>query len=335
VAVSSDSQVIATGSEDGTIKIWDAHKYQFLCTLGTHEGYVLCLAFSKQGCKLVSGDTKGVVKTWEVRDGATPTDPSLTLQQCRSGLYAVLFSPDDQKVASAFHDGEVVIWNAQSGKKVITITGKEGAVYCIAWSPEGKVIACAGWTERIFLFSVETGVLLGICKGGGSNHVMCLVFGATCEQLYSAGSDNCIIVWKVVMKEEPRIVRKLQGHTDALFGMARSPNNKYIASASRDQTVCLWDVDTGRIVSRLRAHRDNVVSVAWSPDGEYLASSSCDKTVRIWRSDVQVLAIHVFFQLHAYLYILEVQAIHVRFLCGNDKTARMWRADVHVLAMHV
>ncbi|MER3415485.1 MAG: protein kinase, partial [Gemmataceae bacterium] len=78
-------------------------------------------------------------------------------------------------------------------------------------------------------------------------------------------------------------VRTLQGHTNWVFSVAFSPDGRYLASGSRDNTVRVWEVATGQHVRTLQEHTRGITSVAFSPDGRYLASGSWDKTVRVWR----------------------------------------------------
>ena len=76
--------------------------------------------------------------------------------------------------------------------------------------------------------------------------------------------------------------REFKGHTDFIFGVAISPDGKYLATGSTDKTVRLWDLATGKTVHILSGHTADVGGVAFSPDGKYVASASRDNTARLW-----------------------------------------------------
>ncbi|NCR26553.1 MAG: protein kinase [Microcystis aeruginosa LE13-04] len=97
----------------------------------------------------------------------------------------------------------------------------------------------------------------------------------------------------VVTQKQPPVMPKinpsvspldktLTGHSDCLDSVAYSPDGRYLASGSRDNTIKIWEVATGKELRTLTGHSEIVFSVAYSPDGRYLASGSRDNTIKIW-----------------------------------------------------
>jgi nucleoside phosphorylase len=103
----------------------------------------------------------------------------------------------------------------------------------------------------------------------------------TIYMVASASADGTVRLWD---SETGAARRTLKGHSNAVLGVAFSPDGRLVASASHDRTVRLWDSATGAARRTLKGHSDAVIGVAFSPDGRLVASASYDKTVRLWDS---------------------------------------------------
>ncbi len=235
----------------------------------------------------------GTIKVHELKDGAAPTE-LFTLKGHTRRVRAVKFSPDDQKIASCSGDTTVLLLSAQSGERLLTFEGHGDQVYCLAWSPDSKLVACAGVGVIISVTDAATGTQVRELKGGHTGvWVLCLVFGATSDVLYSGGGDHAIIEWKLAEGREATVTCRLQGHTRDVSSITTSPCGRMMASGSNDGTVVIWDLTRKSRIRVLEGHTKLVMSVAWSGDGEIIATGSRDKTVRVWQVNVQVCGVSV------------------------------------------
>jgi WD40 repeat protein len=295
VAIFSDSQHIASCSDDNTIIISDAHTLQVMHTIRGHNAAVACVDVSKDGTRLASGDREGTITVHELKDGAAPTG-LFTLKGHTDCVRAVKFSPDDQKIASCSYDGTVLLLSARSGERLLTFGGHRDQVYCLAWSRDSKLVACAGKGVIIRVIDAATGTQVRELKGGHTGlWVWCLVFGATSDVLYSGGGDYgddyAIIEWKLGEGREATVTCRLQGHTRDVNSISTSPCGRMMVSGGDDRTVVIWDLTRKSKIRVLEGHIYYVRSVAWSGDGEFIASGSADTTVRVWQVNVQVCGV--------------------------------------------
>ncbi|KAJ5291841.1 G-protein beta WD- 40 repeats containing protein [Penicillium angulare] len=145
IALSPDGRQIASGSDDKTIKIWDARTGNPQKTLKGHLDSVNAVVFSSDGKQIASGSSDRTIKLWN----STTTELQNTLED-RSGVHSVAFSPDDRHVASGCDRGTVTLWNIATGEPQNTDAGHLEAVINIVFSPNGK---------RIAFLSLHTGVI--------------------------------------------------------------------------------------------------------------------------------------------------------------------------------
>ncbi len=196
------------------------------------------------------------------------------------------WSPDGKRLASAGEDMTVQIWDANSGRKLITYTGHTGDVLSVAWSPDGRRIASAsstvngGTDHTVQIWDANSGHKL-FTYTGHTESVESVVWSPDGKRLASAGDDKTVQVWEA---SSGKTLLTYQGHTDWVRSAAWSPDGKHLASSSDDRTVQIWDSNSGSTLLTYQNHTAAVKSVTWSPDGKHLASASFDNTVQIWEA---------------------------------------------------
>jgi WD40 repeat protein len=331
VAFSPDGRrlQLASASADRKVRLWVAAGSEELLALKGHTSAVCCVTFSPDGQRLASASADRTVRLRETASGKE----LLTLQGHTGIVHSILsvaFSPDGRRLASASGEvaqtnqfyGEVKVWEASSGKELLTLQGHTGWVQSVAFSPDGQRLASASSDRTVRLWEAASGKELRTLQGH-TGWVHCVAFSPDGRRLASASADRTVKLWDLASGKEHRT---LQGHTDVVRCVAFSPDGQRLASASADRTVKLWEASSGKELLTLQGHTDMVRSVAFSPDGRRMASASQDGTVRLWEasSGKELLTL----QGHTGLVLSVAFSPDGRRLAsaGGDGTVQLWEA---------
>lgn len=273
VDISLNGQLIATASNDKTVKIWQQNG-KLLTTL-PHSATVHRVAFSPDNQLLVSGSLDGTVKLWNVQ-GKLLQD----IQGHRAPVWGVAFSPNGQMFASASGDRTVKIWRTD-GTLLTTLTGHQQAVWNVAFDADSQIIASAGLDRTVKLWQIDGKLLKNL--EGHQAAVWDVAFCQKTNLLVSVSSDKTAKIWQT----DGTLVRTLQGN-DVIIGVDCSENGEYIATSGKDNLVTIWKSD-GTFVRNLKKHDAVIRDVALRTDGLMAASASDDGTVKLWRRNIYLL----------------------------------------------
>ena len=208
-----------------------------------------------------------------LRDQAS--SPGLELRRHLRGGRSVALRPDDgQQTATAGGDGLVVLW--ETGKSPRILRGHRGPVLRVVYSGDGKLLATADEAGSIHVWNLDAEKTLRILSGAAPTTA--LRFGPRAEWIVAGGEDGSIKLWNLTSDFPPVA---FPGHSYAVADLAVSPDGTRVASASKDRSVRVWDVNGPREVFAC-PHDHWATAVAFSGDGKTLFSASADRKVRVW-----------------------------------------------------
>ena len=270
VAYSPDGMRLATASQDGTAKVWDAVSGEELLTLRGHtQGGVNFIVFSPDGTRLATAGDDQTARVWDAATG----QELLTLVGHSNLVVSVAFSPDGKRLASASGDTTVIVWDLASGVNLLTLTDHTDLVLSVAFSPDGTRLAGGSFDGTIIVWDASTGENLLSIPG------VVFAFSPDGNRLVADAMGIYAKIWDAVTGEE---LLTLQGHRNNISFVAFSPDGKNVVTTSLDQTAITWDAGTGQSLITLSGHTGIVGGAAFSPDGMHLATASNDGTARVW-----------------------------------------------------
>lgn len=273
VAFSPDGLMLASGSKDKTIQIWDLATGKSIRTFEGDSSTIWSVAFDSNGTRLVTGTGFWRVMLWDMKTGQ-----SIRSLDHAASVWSVAISHDGQLIASGSGDKTAKIWDAENGRLIHNLPDHTDFVYSVAFSPDDKTLVSASKDNKITIVDVATGRLLKTVDGH-ADQVRSVAISPDGQTLVSGSYDESIKIWNL---ETGELIRSLKGHSDDIVSVAISPDGKFIASGSKDQTIKIWDLATGELLNTLTGHLDEVYVVTFSPDGKTIASGSKDNSIRLW-----------------------------------------------------
>ncbi len=275
VVFSPDGKVLASGSVDKTIKLWNVETGQELRTLSGHGARVNTVVFSPDGKVLASGSSDHLIKLWNVETG----EELKNIEGHSDWVFSVKFSPDGKVLASGSRDKTVKLWNIETGREIKTLTGHADTVMSIVFALDGKTLASGSLDKTIKLWSVTGGQEIK-SFAGHSESINAVAFALDGRTLASGGSDKTIKLWNIETGQE---TKTLTGHTEGVMSIVFAPDGRTLASGGADKNIKSWNVASGQEIKSFAEPNGYIVSVAFSPNGKTVASGvwSHDHTIRL------------------------------------------------------
>ena len=277
VSFSPYGTLIASGSWDRTVKLWDVATERRIATFSEDiELGVVSVAFSPDGKILAIAAYQ--LSLWDVATerriatlpGGQPT--------------SVAFSPDGKTLAVGTWDGTIELWEVETRQRIATLEGHTHGSTSVSFSPYGTLLASGSWDGMVKLWDVATRQRIATLGHGATVSAVSFSPDGTLLASASGSQDGTVILWDVATRDQ---IATLKGHTDGwnTYGATSvsfsAPDGAFLATGGRDGTVILWDVLTREKIVTF-GHTGEVNAVSFSPDGTTLAAGSEDGTILLW-----------------------------------------------------
>jgi WD40 repeat protein/serine/threonine protein kinase len=268
VAISSDGSKIASGSEDNSIRLWDANHGTELRKFDGHSGTVRCVLFSPDDKRIISGSSDDTIKIWSTTGQIIRTLTGHTND-------VTCLAVGRQKIISGSTDGTIRIWDAGTGKELKKISDHNDVVTCLTMShPDGEQIISGSFDKTIRVRDASDGSAQFHFKCDAE--VLSLAASPDGRLLVSGGNDNVITIWDLREQQE---VDKLAGHKAGVSAVGFSHDGRLIISGSYDRKMKIWDVNSAVEIYSRTWRANSITTAAFTPDDERIVWGSAKGTV--------------------------------------------------------
>lgn len=276
------------------------------------------------------GTLAAIARTGEVVILSTASrQPVRTLGGIEGKVVSVEFSPDGARLLTAGGiaglSGEAILWDVRTGERIRTFPAGPDMLYDAVFSPDGRLVAAAGYDRVIRLWNAEDGTeILTIDEHKGA--VFDLAFHPDGGVLASASADGTVKLWRVSDGERLDTLNQPQGEQ---FSVVFSADGRSVLSAGADRRIHLWSLKSltepaiNPLVTARFAHESPVTTISLTPDRRHLLSAADDGGLRIW-SLPDLLEVHAFPVQPAIVASLAARADSNEFLAVRMDGSTAW-----------
>jgi len=281
LASSPDGSLLASGSIDGTARLWHAWTGEEVRSLRAHGNWVYGVAFDPYGRTLLTSGADHSPKLWDVATGRHEK----TLRGHAGRVFAVAFDVDGRRAVSASGDGTARVWDVAAAETSRRYAGHASQVWCVAFRPDGERIASGSSDGTVRIWDADDERVLPTVLRGHRESVIQLAWTPDGLRLATAGEDGTARIWDPASGVE---LRKLEGHGGWVYAIAFYPEGRRLLTGGGDGTLRVWDVERGVQLAASEPSERPVFGASLSPDGRWVATTSRAGSIRI--HDAETLA---------------------------------------------
>lgn len=291
-------QILASASEDTSIKIWDYESGEYERTLKGHTKAVHDITFDAKGNHLISCSADLTIKIWDTNNDYKCIR---TLYGHDHSVSSVSVIPNTDIIVSSSRDKTIKLWEMSSGYCVKTLAGHLEWVRSIQPSEDGRLLVSSSNDQTARVWDIQKGETKMDFRG--HDHVVeCAIFlpvisypfiwewleanvkssrdqAVPGQYIVTGSRDKTIKLWDA----SGQLLSTLVGHDNWVRGLVVHPSGKYLVSASDDKTMKIWDLRNGRCVKTIEAHTHFVTCISYCTTTPLVATGSVDQTLKIWQ----------------------------------------------------